>query len=60
MSFHWQIFILNKSNFATDEGTTSHLLYVGEGGGNKLMDQGAKKLNIKTCPSLVWVYILKC
>lgn len=32
MSFHWQIFILNKSNFATDEGTTSHLLYVGEGG----------------------------
>ena len=35
MSFHWQIFILNKSNFATDEGTTSHLLYVGEGGGEQ-------------------------
>ena len=61
MSFHWQIFTLNKSNFATDEGTTAHLLcVVGWGGGeNKLMDQGAKKLNIKTCPSLVWVYILK-
>ena len=55
MSFHWQIFTLNKSNFAIDEGTTSHLLcVVGRGGGgDKLMDQGAKKLNIKTCPSLV-------
>ena len=36
MSFHWQIFTLNKSNFATDEGTTAHLLcVVGWGGGGE-------------------------